>query len=142
MRLGNRKRKIHAEKEAPTDARASKRAFRRSPKRRPAPLHQAPTSFLILSTVVTALCCLAFVAHLYIRFEGIRLGYQTSFARAERARLLVERRELRLELATLKSPGEVEAEARERLGMEMPDHNNIIPINRNRTRVLASGRAR
>ncbi len=103
---------------------------------------QAPASFLILTLLAVAISTAAFVYHLHVRFEGVWLGYETSQARAERARLVVERRELRLELASLKSPGEVESEAREKLGMEMPDHQRIIPIGKTRKAVLASGRAR
>lgn len=83
-----------------------------------------------------------FVYHLRIRFEGVQLGYETSSARAEKARLLVERRELRLELASLKSPKRVETEAREKLGMDMPDHDKIFPIGTGKRTILASGRAR
>lgn len=89
-----------------------------------------------------ALVSAGFVYHLHIRFEGVELGYKTSKARAERARLLVERRELRLELATLKSSKRIETEAREKLGMDMPEHDKIFPIGQNKRTVLASGRAR
>jgi cell division protein FtsL len=84
----------------------------------------------------------AFVYHLHVRFEGVWLGYDTSRARAEKARLLVERRELRLELATLKSPERVTEEAIEKLGMSMPEHDQIIPIGKVSKQVLASGRPR
>jgi cell division protein FtsL len=103
---------------------------------------QAPMSFLIVSFLTVAVATLAFVYHLHVRFEGVWLGYETSRARAERARLIVERRELRLELASLKSPGEVESEAREKLGMEMPDHDRIVPIGKDLKPLFASGRAR
>jgi cell division protein FtsL len=55
--------------------------------------------------------------------------------------LLLERRELRLELASLKSPGRVETEARERLGMEIPDHRRIVPVGRKRKSISVSGGA-
>ncbi len=103
---------------------------------------RAPVSYLVIICLVVAVVAAAFVFHLHVRFEGVRLGYETSQARAERARLLVERRELRLELASLKAPQRVEAEARERLGMEMPDYRRIIPIGKKRRAVVASGGAR
>jgi cell division protein FtsL len=112
----------------------------RQPKARRAP--QAPMSFLLAALLVVCIAAAAFAYHLHVRFEGVWLGYETSRARAEHARLLVERRELRLELASLKSPGEVETEARERLGMEVPDHRRIIPIGKTLKPVLASGHAR
>jgi cell division protein FtsL len=90
--------------------------------------------------MVIALVAGAFVSHLYVRYDGIRLGYETSKARALRTRMLLERRELRLELASLKSPREIETEARERLGMTAPDHDRIVPI-RPRRMVAASGGA-
>jgi cell division protein FtsL len=90
--------------------------------------------------LVIALVGGAFLAHLHVRYEGIRLGYETSKARAVRTRLLLERRELRLELASLKSPQQIEVEARERLGMVAPDHSRIVPIRPRRT-VAASGGA-
>lgn len=98
--------------------------------------------YLVFFFFAVIVATLAFVVHLNVRFDGVRLGYETSLARAERSRLLVERRELRLELASLKSPARVESEARERLGMEMPDHTRIIPIGKRLAPVLASGRAR
>lgn len=119
---------------------AEKAAAAKKPTERLAP--QAPASYLIVSLLVVVVTAFAFVYHLNIRFDGVWLGYETSRARAERARLIVERRELRLELASLKSPGEVESEAREKLGMEMPDHKRIIPIGKTLKPVLASGRAR
>ena len=101
-----------------------------------------PASYLILLLLVVAMVTGAFVYHLHVRFQGVWLGYETSRARAERARLLVERRELRLELASLKAPARVEAEAREKLGMEMPDHKSIVPIGKKLTPIMASGRVR
>ncbi len=96
--------------------------------------------YLAMLLVVIALVAGAFVLHLGVRYEGIRLGYETSKARALRTRMLLERRELRLELASLKSPQQIEAEARERLGMVAPDHDRIVPIRPRRT-VAASGGA-
>jgi cell division protein FtsL len=103
---------------------------------------QAPAFYLVVMMFVIAVVTAAFVYHLHIRFEGVWLGYETSRARAEKARLLVERRELRLELASLKSPEKVKLEATEKLGMSMPEHEQIIPIHKRAKRVLASGRPR
>jgi cell division protein FtsL len=103
---------------------------------------KTPASYLFVVCLVVALVCAAFVFHLQVRFEGVRLGYLTSQARVQRARMLVERRELRLELASLKAPKHVESEAREKLDMEMPDYRRIVTIGSKRKAVLASGRAR
>ena len=92
-------------------------------------------------TVLIVVVAAAFVYHLGIRFEGVRLGYETSKARALQTRLLLERRELRLELASLKSPGRVESDARDKLGMEIPDHDRIVPIGEKNKVVSISGGA-
>ena len=97
--------------------------------------------YVLMMTVVIAIVCGAFIFHLSVRFEGVRLGYETSKARSLQTRLLLEQRELRLELASLKAPERVEADAREKLGMEVPDHNRIVPIDRKRKVVSVSGGA-
>ena len=127
----------------PTRARKSMTRFtsRLAVPRRP-PGEKISASYLLVVCVVVALVCGAFVFHLHVRFEGVRLGYQTSQARVLRARLLVEQRELRLELASLKAPKHVESEAREKLDMEMPNYRRIVTIGGKRKAVLASGRAR
>jgi len=102
---------------------------------------QVKAGYLFVVCLVVCVVAAAFVFHLHIRFEAIQLGYETSRARAERARLLVEQRELRLELASLKEPRRIEAEAREKLDMEIPDHQKIIPIGKQRRPLLASGGA-
>lgn len=97
------------------------------------------TAYLAMLLAVIALVAGAFVFHLHLRYEGIRLGYETSRVRTARTRLLLERRELRLELATLKSPRQIEAEARERLGMVAPDNSRIVPIRPRRTMAASGG---
>lgn len=97
--------------------------------------------YVLMMTVVIVIVCGAFIFHLSVRFEGVRLGYETSKARSLQTRLLLEQRELRLELASLKAPERVEADAREKLGMEVPDHGRIVPIDRKRKVVSVSGGA-
>lgn len=103
---------------------------------------QAPTAFLFVFVVLCILVTSGLIYHLNLRFEGVWLGYETSRARAERAQLVAERRELRLELSSLKAPERIETEAREKLGMEMPAMDQIVPMEKKMTPVLASGRAR
>jgi cell division protein FtsL len=103
---------------------------------------RVPASYVVTVMLLVIIAVCAFVYHLNVRFEGVWLGYETSRARAERARLLVERRELRLELASLKAPSRIEAEAREKLGMKIPDHDQIIPVGKIQNTVMASGRVR
>jgi cell division protein FtsL len=97
--------------------------------------------YLALFSLIVFAVAAAFVLHLHVRFDGIELGYATSAARARQSRLLLERQELRLELASLKSPARVEADARERLGMEVPGHDRIIVIGETRRFVSVSGGA-
>jgi cell division protein FtsL len=97
--------------------------------------------YLALFSLIVFAVTAAFVLHLHVRFEGVELGYATSAARTRQSRLLLERQELRLELASLKSPARVEADARERLGMEVPGHDRIIVIGEARRVVSVSGGA-
>lgn len=103
---------------------------------------QASVSYLLLFVMAAVLACGGFIYHLQLRFEGVRLGYATSRARAEQARLVAEQRELRLELSSLKSPERIEAEAREKLSMKMPENDRIVSMGKKAAPVLASGRAR
>jgi len=99
------------------------------------------TGYLVLMAFIIFAITGAFVFHLSVRFKGIRLGYETSKERSTQTRLLLERRELRLELASLKSPHRVEVEAKERLDMSVPDHRKIITIGKKRRLVSVSGGA-
>jgi cell division protein FtsL len=97
--------------------------------------------YLVLLLLVLGAVASAFVFHLHVRFDGIELGYATSAARARQSHLVLERQELRLELASLKSPARVQAEARERLGMDVPDHDRIIVIGDPKKPAAVSGGA-
>jgi cell division protein FtsL len=97
--------------------------------------------YLALLCLVLCAVVFAFVYHLRVRFDGIELGYATSAARSRQSHLVLERQELRLELASLKSPARVEEEARERLGMEVPGHDRIVVIGEKRGAVPLSGGA-
>ena len=128
---------------------ASPRARRSSsPADQPSPASDGRRTPPAIGAGYLALLCLivlavtaAFVLHLRVRFDGVELGYATSAARARQSRLLLERQELRLELASLKSPVRVEADARERLGMEVPGHDRIVVIGEARRAVPLSGGA-
>ena len=103
---------------------------------------QASASYLFLFVLLCVAATGGLIYHLHLRFEGVRLGYETSRVRAERAQLVAEKRELSLELSSLKSPERIEVEAREKLGMEMPELDQIVPMEKRVSPVLASGRAR
>jgi cell division protein FtsL len=104
----------------------------------------APTAAASLRQVVLSFMAILFMAaacvyHLHVRFEGIHTGYETGRERRIQARLLLERRELRLEMASLKEQRRIEAEARQRLGMEVPPVERIVSINKARKTVTVSG---
>lgn len=63
----------------------------------------------------------AFVMHLAIRFENIRLGYAVGEARREQRRSMESLRLLTLESAALRQPARIEAIAMQDLAMIYPD---------------------
>ena len=84
---------------------------------------------------------LAFVAHLALRFETVRLGYDVDRARQEQRRLVEQERLLAIEAATLRAPERVEAVARGTLGMEIPAAERVVTLGA-RSRRTAAGRMR
>ena len=99
------------------------------------------TRFLWLWAAAVVATASAFVAHLSLRLETVRLGYDVGQARREERRLIEERRLLSIEAATLRDPERVETIARGSLGMEIPDTDHVVPVGRGATR-RASGRMR
>ena len=93
------------------------------------------SGFVWVWGLAVALATAAFVLHLNVRFEIIRAGYALSRAQSEQRGLRLSQRELRLELATLKSPGRIEGIARESLGMVRPEHDNIVRLGDRRSRL-------
>lgn len=83
----------------------------------------------------------AFVAHLSLRLETVRLGYEVGQGRREQRQLIEERRLLSIEAATLREPERVEAIARGTLGMDVPDTDHVVPVGRGGRR-RAAGRIR
>lgn len=67
-------------------------------------------------------------AYAFVRIEGTRAGYRLSAAQVRQHELLREREELKLELATRRAAGRIEADARSRLGMVEPRPDEIIPV--------------
>ena len=94
--------------------------------------------FIFLALVVAAAGAMY---HLHIRFEGVRLGYEASEQRKIQTKLMLQRRELRLELASMKELGRIEDEAREKLGMETPKAEEFVHINKTKKVVSVSGGA-
>ena len=64
----------------------------------------------------------------FVRIEGTRAGYRLSAEQARQHELLRDREELKLELATRRAAGRIEADARAKLGMVEPRPDEIIPV--------------
>lgn len=96
-----------------------------------------------LALWIAAICAtgLAFVAHLALRFETVRLGYDVDRARQEQRRLVEQRRLLAIEAATLRAPERVEAIARGTLAMDVPSADRVVTLGA-RARRTAAGRMR
>jgi cell division protein FtsL len=77
-------------------------------------------SAAILATAV------AFVAHLTLRFENVRIGYELGEARREQRELAAAQRLLALEAATLTEPERVEALARKSLRMNVAEAAQVV----------------
>lgn len=93
---------------------------RRAPAERPALLARVMRRLLVRRLLALgAFLVLACIAHVWLRLQVIRIGYDLSAARAMQLRLEHERRELEIELATLRDPARIERVAR-RLGMIAP----------------------
>lgn len=97
--------------------------------------------FLALWAAAVLATAAAFVAHLALRFETVRYGYEVGKARKEQRELIDERRHLSIEAATLRQAARIEALARGSLGMEQPESDRIVPID-GEPRRREAGRAR
>jgi cell division protein FtsL len=69
---------------------------------------------------------MAFIVHLTLRFETVRLGYEVGSARKQQQQLVETRRLLSLEAATLRQPDRIQTVARGALAMEVPDSTRVI----------------
>lgn len=97
--------------------------------------------FLALWTAAVIACAAAFVVHLALRFETVRLGYEVGESRRDQRRLIEQRRLLAIEAATLRQADRVEAVARGTLQMDVPEPDRVVPIDGRRRR-RAAGRVR
>jgi cell division protein FtsL len=84
--------------------------------------------FLALWTVAVLATAAAFVVHLAVRFETVRLGYDVGAARRAQRELVESRRLLSLEAATLQQAERVETVARGALGMDVPDDPRVVSV--------------
>ncbi len=114
---------------------------------RPAPARSGARNgvaarFLMLWTAAVLATAAAFVVHLAMRFETVRLGYDVGEARSEQRRLIEQRRLLSVEAATLRNVPRVETVARGLLEMDVPPAERVVPIVPHRAQRGTSGRVR
>ena len=83
---------------------------------------------LALWTAAVAATAVAFVVHLTLRFENVRLGYAVGEARRAQQQLVEARRLLSLEAATLTQPDRVETIARGAFGMVIADPSHVVHL--------------
>ena len=77
--------------------------------------------------VLGSFLVLACIAHVWLRLQVIRLGYDLSAARAMELRLEHEQQELEIEVATLRDPARIERNAR-KLGMTAPRAGQVTLV--------------
>lgn len=97
--------------------------------------------FLALWIAAVLATATAFVVHLAMRFETVRLGYEVGAERREQRRLIEQERLLAIEAATLRQAARVETIARGTLEMDVPEPERVIPVER-RQRRRTAGRVR
>lgn len=83
---------------------------------------------------VTVFFTSAALAHVWVRLQVVRLGYQISRETDREKRLQQVHRKLQVERALLRSPERLERLARERLGLTMPDPGIIQRLKTRRPR--------
>jgi len=115
----------------------------RRPRRRGKKRSSLAARFLMLWMAAVLATAAAFVVHLAMRFETVRLGYEVGEARREQRRLIEQRRLLAIEAATLRESARVETVARGVLQMDVPDDRRVVPVVRSRRQQRrTSGRVR
>lgn len=68
------------------------------------------------------------IGYVWSNFERTQIGYDLSELKREEMRLREKNRKLRLELAILKSPERLEAQAIQKLGLRQPSAEQIIVL--------------
>lgn len=68
------------------------------------------------------------IGYVWSSFENTQIGYELSRLQQKEMKLREQNRKLRAELAFLKSPGNLQAQATEKLGLKEPSPNQIVVI--------------
>ncbi|MBW2039308.1 MAG: cell division protein FtsL [Deltaproteobacteria bacterium] len=74
------------------------------------------------------LLILSIIFYVWTRVQVVQFGYEISSALNEKEAAIIAHNELKLEIATLRSAQQVEREAREKLGMDLPRKDQLIII--------------
>lgn len=98
--------------------------------------------FLALWCAAVVAVAAAFVVHLAIRYETVRLGYEVTEARLRQRQLEQDRRLLSIEAETLRQAGRIEAIARGSLEMEVPEQARLFIVRTRNRAPVSSGRVR
>lgn len=81
-----------------------------------------------LLVLVSVLLAAAILAAAFQRFAVIRAGYQLEALKQQREQLLEANRQFRLEEASLRDPGRIDAIARRHLGFNMPAPGQVVHL--------------
>jgi len=83
-----------------------------------------PRRVVLLGAVLVVLCML----RVWLQLQMVNLGYELSAARQMQLRLEHERRELEVEIATLRDPARLADIARQRLGLVDPQKGQVVVL--------------
>lgn len=94
---------------------------------------RSPRARALALFAVTVFFTSAALAHVWVRLQVVRLGYQISHETEREKRLQQVHRKLQVERALLRSPERLERLARERLNLTLPDPGTIQRLKTKRT---------
>jgi len=95
------------------------------PKKRRAPSRKGPPPPFLLALLLLFLGLLFMV---WVRLEVLGLGYEISHLKAQKDELLLRKKELTLERASLCSAQEIERRAKEELSLVYPKEGQVVII--------------
>ena len=98
-----------------------------SPARRNGQLWRRLRSFAAVALVAAVMVGSA-LFYVWARLQVVRWGYRISQATARQEELRQANRELRIEAASLRSPGRIEAIARKELGLDFLRPGQVIVV--------------
>ncbi len=107
-------------------------------KARPKTRHRGMVILMFLALVVV---CSAAASQVWTRLRSINSGYKLTEVNAEHSRLVETNRQLKIELALLKSPARIKRIASSKLGMASPRPHQVRKlVNRNRNKAAGEER--